>query len=62
MNIDEFIEKSKQESTHDLLLNIRNSRKVKLKNRSFEVSNKFKFTSIDRNYKTKRQRVFENFI
>ena len=54
-----FVYIDENDSIHDLLLNIQNSKIIKIKNRFKKISNKFKSTNRDR--ATKRQRVCENF-
>ena len=54
-----FVHIDENDSIHDLLLNIQNSKIIKTKSRFKKVLNKFK--SINRNRATKQQRVFENF-
>ena len=54
-----FVYIDENDSTHDSLLNIQNSKIIKTRNRSKKASNKLK--SINRERATKRQRVFENF-
>ena len=67
MNIDEFDEKNETFTQNSLLL-IQNSRVIKAKkrsrnsnNRSKKITKKIKITTTNRDYSTKRQRVFENF-